>query len=175
MAAKTVKQLRAYLKAEMQTLFGATYTVYDSRIRMVDASKIPICVIGVTSAQEGDDQVEEVTIRVQVTHKASGTDYDAADCDAVLMDRVEDDVYKIRNRFMQSDIEPVCGHVTRTSWTYDAADDGNVLTAWANVDVTFRRAVFWTDDAPEVVDFDTAYIETTIDDADTTIETEVTI
>lgn len=173
MAAYTIKQLRAFVKAEMQTLFGATYTVYDSRIRMVDASRIPICVIGVTSAQEGDDQAEEVTIRVQVTHKASGTDYDAADCDAVLMDRVEDDVVKIRNRFAQSDMEPVCGHITRTSWNYDAADDGNVLTAWANVDVTFRRAIFWSDDSPEVEDFDTAYIETTIDAADVTVETEV--
>lgn len=175
MAAKTVKQLRAYLKAEMQTLFGPTYTVYDSRIRMVDASKIPIVVIGVTAANENDNQTEEVTVRIQVTHKASGTDYDAADCDAVLMDRVEDDVVKIRNRMNQSDIEPDCGHITRTAWDYDAADDGNVLTAWANVDVTFQRTMFWTDDAPEVEDFDTAYIETTVDAADVTIETEVDI
>ena len=173
MAAKTIKQLRAYIKAEMQTLFGVTYTVYDSRIRMVDAAKIPIVVVGVTNASETEDQLEEITVRVQVTHKASGVDYDAADCDATLLDRVEDDVIKIRNRFNQSDIEPDCGHITRIAWDYDAADDGAYLTAWANVDVTFQRRIYWTDDAPEVEDFDTAYIETTIDAADVTVETEV--
>lgn len=168
MSVLSVKALRSWVKSEMTALFGSSYSVFDSRLRPIDTTRLPVIVVGILSGAEDDSAKEDITIRVQVTHGAKAVDFVGDATDSALMDRVEDDVYRIRNRFQQSDVADRVGHLSRCSWDYSGGDDGNILAAWANVDLTFERRIFWTDDDAEPVEFDTVMLDTEI--ADTGIE-----
>lgn len=172
MAVKTTAQLRDWLTLRMRTLFGTSYHVYDSRIRGLGADKFPAVRVGVTSGSEDEDGFEDLTVTVMVAHQASMA---AADPDKAVVDLVDADLLKVRNSLRQTDIHSNIGALTRMSWDYGQSDESNELAAWVVVSVTFRRFALYTDDNADPLDFDTAYIETTISEADVTVETEVSL
>lgn len=183
MAVKTAKQVRQFVAAWMASLFPG-YTVFNSRIRQVAAGSLPMVVVGITEGSENDAYEESLTLRVQITHGAKTADFDdVRGPDLAIFDRVDDDLMTLRNALNQSSVTVGAqvvvfgrdiGSIGNVSWDFDASADGNEMVAWVNVNIPFSRHIFWTDDVVQD-DFDTVYIEQTVDVADITVESEVTL
>lgn len=172
--AYTPTQLRSFLATLCGTLFGPTYTVYNSRFRLVAEDKYPTIRVGVSGGAEDDDSGETLNAVLMIAHGAGGTDFDGDGPDLNLMNRVDVDLLKLRNALNQNSLQTHCGAIQRISWDYGQSDESGRLLAWVMVSITFQRHVFYTDDvSPD--DFDAVYIEDTVDVAATTVETEVTL
>jgi hypothetical protein len=169
MSAYTATQLRAFLKTLLSNVYGETYTVYDSRVRLIAEDRYPTIRVGVSGGSEDDSSLETMTALIVIGHGASGTDFTApGGPDLVVTNRVDADLLTLRNALNQSNIGPLCGAITRINWDYGQSDESGRLLAWVAVSVTFERRVFYTDDlTPD--DFDSVNSETTIDAADTTV------
>jgi hypothetical protein len=172
MSAYTATQLRAFLKTLLSNVYGASYTIYDSRFRLIAEDRYPTIRVGVSGGSEDDSSLETMTALIVIGHGASGTDFTGDGPDLAVTNRVDADLLTLRNALNQSNIGPLCGAITRITWDYGQSDESGRLLAWVAVSVTFERRVFYTDDlTPD--DFDNANSKTTIDAADTTVEAEL--
>ena len=181
--AKTTKELREYMVVLMASLFP-TYSVFDNRIRQLMPEKVPVIVTGVLDGSEDDKGMETLAVRIVLTHGAKDADFDdGVDPELAIMDWVEADVMTIRNALNQSSItidgdtvswESDIGHTTKISWGYDADSTGDMMIAYANIDIDVERRVFYTDDIT-LEDFELANIEDEVTTADETVTAQATI